>query len=76
MALQTRFCVKLYKTAGDDVLQHFDLFVMLMKDKDHDKSCSSLPSNMYNGRRDSLFFGDSSLPCCSQLITFKADISE
>lgn len=45
----------LYKSAGEDVLQLFNLSVMPKKAKEHDKSHSSLPSIMHKGRRDSLF---------------------
>ncbi|XP_058091225.1 uncharacterized protein LOC131237465 [Magnolia sinica] len=47
----------LYKSAGEDVIQLFDLSV-LPKNRssdDHDNDCSSLPSLMQRARRDSLF---------------------
>ncbi|XP_074568874.1 uncharacterized protein LOC141825389 [Curcuma longa] len=47
----------LYKGAGEDVIQLFDLSVLPKKHSDdgHDKSCNSLSSLMSKGRRDSLF---------------------
>ncbi|KAJ6798401.1 Uncharacterized protein M6B38_211770 [Iris pallida] len=47
----------LYKSAGEDVIQLFDLSVMPKNhsDDDHDKGCNSLPSLMHRGRKDSLF---------------------
>ncbi|URE11040.1 hypothetical protein MUK42_24487 [Musa troglodytarum] len=47
----------LYKGAGEDVIQLFDLSVIPKKHSadDHDESCSSLSSLMDKGRRDSLF---------------------
>lgn len=51
------FPCQLYKGAGEDVIQLFDLSVIPKKHSaaDDDKSCSSLPSLMNKGRRDSLF---------------------
>lgn len=51
------FHFQLYKGAGEDVIQLFDLSVLPKKHSDdgHDKSCSSLSSLMSKGRRDSLF---------------------
>lgn len=47
----------LYKSAGEDVIQLFDLSVLPKNHSsdNHDKGCSSLPSLVQKGRRDSLF---------------------
>nr|DAD24293.1 TPA_asm: hypothetical protein HUJ06_025757 [Nelumbo nucifera] len=47
----------LYKSAGEDVIQLFDLSVLPKNHSpsNHDKSSSSLSSIMHRGRRDSLF---------------------
>eukprot|EP00268_Persea_americana_P039825 TRINITY_DN39473_c0_g1_i2.p1 TRINITY_DN39473_c0_g1~~TRINITY_DN39473_c0_g1_i2.p1 ORF type:complete len:1469 (-),score=289.01 TRINITY_DN39473_c0_g1_i2:144-4550(-) len=47
----------LYKSAGEDVIQLFDLSVLPKSHSsdNHDKVCSSLPSLMQKGRRDTLF---------------------
>ncbi|WOK96418.1 hypothetical protein Cni_G05125 [Canna indica] len=47
----------LYKGAGEDVIQLFDLSVIPKNHQsdDHDNSCNSLPSLINKGRRDSLF---------------------
>ncbi|XP_008783389.3 uncharacterized protein LOC103702653 [Phoenix dactylifera] len=47
----------LYKGAGEDVIQLFDLSVIPKNHStdDQEKSCSSFPSLMNKGRRDSLF---------------------
>ncbi|KAH7663662.1 Tetratricopeptide-like helical domain-containing protein [Dioscorea alata] len=47
----------LYKDAGDDVIQLFDLSVIPEghSTDDHDKGCSSFQSLMHKGRRESLF---------------------
>ncbi|KAF9589353.1 hypothetical protein IFM89_022962, partial [Coptis chinensis] len=47
----------LYKNAGEDVIQLFDLSVIPKShsSEDHDGSSSPLPSLMHRGRRDSLF---------------------
>ncbi|KAL5704187.1 hypothetical protein ACHQM5_022647 [Ranunculus cassubicifolius] len=46
----------LYKNAGDDVIQLFDLSVIpkSRSPEEHDRSSSTIPSQMYRGRRDSL----------------------
>ncbi|XP_072999000.1 uncharacterized protein [Typha latifolia] len=47
----------LYKGAGEDVIQLFDLSVIpkTHSSDDHDTRCATLPSLMNKGRRDSLF---------------------
>ncbi|KAF6147901.1 hypothetical protein GIB67_014481 [Kingdonia uniflora] len=47
----------LYKDAGEDVIQLFDLSIIPKShsSEEHDNSSSSLPSLMHKGRRDSLF---------------------
>lgn len=51
------FTFQLYKDAGDDVIQLFDLSVIPEghSTDDHDKGCSSFQSLMHKGRRESLF---------------------
>ncbi|XWS21909.1 hypothetical protein CRYUN_Cryun30bG0096400 [Craigia yunnanensis] len=62
----------LYKSAGEDVIQLFDLSVVSKNhsSSDCDDSSSSLPSLVHRGRSDSLFTWNSPLPHCSQAFTF------
>ncbi|CAN8289832.1 unnamed protein product [Cochlearia groenlandica] len=47
----------LYKSAGEDVIQLFDLSIVSENhsSRDHNDTASPLPSSIYNGRSDSLF---------------------
>lgn len=57
MILCPNLLLQLYKGAGEDVIQLFDLSVIPKNHStdDQEKSCTSLPSLMKKGRRDSLF---------------------